>query len=246
MRSITAGDDTSMRWNEKRRSGCDRAFARFPSDPFERSSTASTCQPSASSRSTSVEPMKPAPPVTIAFIVEDAHSALGRGNRPARDASARRHRRLGADDRHASSTTIGQTTVSRPIGRIATVCRGETHRRATPRPRGPRHAPRPNRGPAPRCARAPGLDEAPGRKRVGDSTVAPVRSSRRPGSRCPRRARARRASADDRHGRTKRRRGLSGFSGVQMSSRAGDIRTGAGFFNRQPCGRSPSARPRQR
>jgi len=68
MRSITPGDDTSMRWNENRRSGCERALARFPSEPFERSSTASTRQPSARSRSTSVEPMNPAPPVTIAFM----------------------------------------------------------------------------------------------------------------------------------------------------------------------------------
>ena len=33
IRSTTAGDDTSMRWNEKRRSGCERASARLASDP---------------------------------------------------------------------------------------------------------------------------------------------------------------------------------------------------------------------
>ena len=32
MRSTSAGDATSMRWNEKRRSGCERASARLPSD----------------------------------------------------------------------------------------------------------------------------------------------------------------------------------------------------------------------
>ena len=60
----------------------------------ERSSTASTRQSSARSRSTSVEPMKPAPPVTIAFIATSLRRtllALGR-EPPGRDAGAGRDR----------------------------------------------------------------------------------------------------------------------------------------------------------
>ena len=43
---------------------CPRASARLDSEPVEKSSTTSTSWPSASSRSTRFEPMKPAPPVT--------------------------------------------------------------------------------------------------------------------------------------------------------------------------------------
>ena len=44
--------------------GVQRASVRLASDPVDRSSTTSTSCPSASSRSTRVEPMNPAPPVT--------------------------------------------------------------------------------------------------------------------------------------------------------------------------------------
>ena len=50
-----------------------RAAARFPSEPVDRSSMTSTACPSASSRSTSVLPMNPAPPVTRCLV---------RGNQP--------------------------------------------------------------------------------------------------------------------------------------------------------------------
>ena len=45
-----------------------RASARLASDPVDRSSSTSTSWPSASRRSTSVEPMNPAPPVTRVFM----------------------------------------------------------------------------------------------------------------------------------------------------------------------------------
>ena len=55
-------------WNESSWSRSARASARLASEPVERSSTTSTAWPSASSRSTRVEPMNPAPPVTSARI----------------------------------------------------------------------------------------------------------------------------------------------------------------------------------
>ena len=64
IRSVTAPERTSRRWNVMRWLRWPRASARFASDPIDRSSTTSTSWPSASSRSTRVEPMKPAPPVT--------------------------------------------------------------------------------------------------------------------------------------------------------------------------------------
>src|SRR5579872_2849448 len=54
---------------------------RLWSEPVERSSTTSTSWPSARSRSTSVEPMKPAPPVTSARTAPSLRSSLGEAGR---------------------------------------------------------------------------------------------------------------------------------------------------------------------
>src|SRR4051794_12099755 len=77
MRSVIAGERTSSRWKENFLLPCARASERFASDPAERSSTTSTLHPSASRRSVSVEPMKPAPPVTSAFTRPDLRSSPG-------------------------------------------------------------------------------------------------------------------------------------------------------------------------
>ena len=70
-----------------------RASARLARDPVERSSSTSTAWPSASRRSTRVDPMKPAPPVTSAFIgatSTEPASTVARGHR---------HHGARADDR---------------------------------------------------------------------------------------------------------------------------------------------------
>ena len=95
-----------------------------PSEPVERSSTTSTRQPSASSRSTSVEPMNPAPPVTSAFIAgtlprsgrdSGGHSIAGEPA-AAGDRDARADDRLGLDARTSGSSTASgaDDRVARP------------------------------------------------------------------------------------------------------------------------------------
>src|SRR5689334_252101 len=72
-----------------------RASARLAREPVARLSTTSTECPSARSRSTSVDPIKPAPPVTSAFTVR----SWGDGHLGAGQAGSRGNDRPVADDR---------------------------------------------------------------------------------------------------------------------------------------------------
>ena len=64
IRSTTSVERTSIWCTVRLWPAEARASARLASDPVDRSSTTSTVCPSARSRSTRVEPMNPAPPVT--------------------------------------------------------------------------------------------------------------------------------------------------------------------------------------
>ena len=89
---------TSARWNSKRPSPWARASSRLASVPVDRSSTATTRRPSASSRSTRVDPMKPAPPVTSTVRVRTVGLLSPRArltSRPCPTVVAARQRRAG-------------------------------------------------------------------------------------------------------------------------------------------------------
>ena len=156
----------SRRWNVNRRLRWARASARLASEPDDRSSTTSTSWPSASSRSTSVEPMKPAPPVTSTRT--DQPAAADSSTRVADRAAPAGTRAPAADDRavgdawHARSTSASGPTIER-----STI--GTAHRRVRPSSstapvttaslpttlalaerRAATRAPRLDRGPAPR------------------------------------------------------------------------------------------------
>ena len=174
-----------------------RASARFASDPVERSSTTSTSWPSASRRSTSVEPMNPAPPVTRTRTVSPlgrrhGHLALRQGWRRRATCAA------SADDRRRRATSA-PAPIARvgPDDRRADPCTGieararEQHRAAPRRHRRQRRSPR--RRSTPRCVRVDAIDalRADEHRRVEDR-----RRRRRSSSRPRRRARARCAPGD--------------------------------------------------
>ena len=101
----------SIRWNEKRRSPTARAPARLASEPLERSSATSTDQPSASRRSASVDPMKPAPPVIKCFHCAPSRLEPGLGGQ----------RQLPARDSPAAIITPSNTTLSATLAPDSTV-----------------------------------------------------------------------------------------------------------------------------
>src|SRR5262245_25093420 len=76
MTSTTCGSRTSSWWKPTRWLRSARASARLASEPVVRSSSTSTSWPSASRRSTSVDPMKPAPPVTT-VLTRGSPAGLG-------------------------------------------------------------------------------------------------------------------------------------------------------------------------
>ena len=80
--SATDGSQMSIWWNENSWSLVERASDRFASLPVERLSTTSTEWPSARSRSTRLEPMNPAPPVTSALIGNSPYQVSGSGKHP--------------------------------------------------------------------------------------------------------------------------------------------------------------------
>ena len=142
-----------------------RASARLTSDPVDRSSTTSTSWPSARSRSTRVEPMNPAPPVTIVRI-EPAFASPGTRS-PSTSVPDGDHC-AGAEHRHRADVAA--------LARRSSRARAPTRRPSSRRPPGRRPA-----APSPATV-APGSTTQPAaehralhRGPVGDSTPSPSR-----------------------------------------------------------------------